>query len=79
MKLGTENKKKVYALAVLGVVAAISLYFNVFSDAIVPPRPPKSAAVTERERVAAEAPGTSGDTCPRSGVQFASAATPRVS
>ena len=32
MKIGTENKKSVYALAVLGVVAAISLYINVFSD-----------------------------------------------
>ena len=57
MKIGTENKKSVYALAILGVGAAISLYINVFSDA-TPSAPPKSAAVTERERDAAEAMGT---------------------
>jgi hypothetical protein len=57
MKIGTENKKSVYALAILGVGAAISLYINVFSDS-TPAAPPKSAAVTERERAAAEALGT---------------------
>ena len=41
MKIGTENKKSVYALAILGVGAAISLYINVFSDA-TPSAPPKS-------------------------------------
>jgi hypothetical protein len=56
MKIGTENKKSVYALAILGVGAAISLYINVFSDS-TPAAPPKSAAVIERER-AAEAVGT---------------------
>jgi hypothetical protein len=56
MKIGTENKKSVYALAILGVGAAISLYINVFSDS-TPSAPPKSAAVTERERAAAEALG----------------------
>jgi len=57
MKIGTENKKAVYALAIFGVGAAISLYVNVFSDA-TPSAPPKSAAVTERERAAREAMGT---------------------
>jgi hypothetical protein len=56
MKLGTENKKSVYALAVLGVVAAIAVYSSFFSDSNPTPAP-KSAAVTERERAAAEIAG----------------------
>jgi len=57
MKLGTENKKSVWALAVLGVVAAYFVYTNVLSDSSSPTVAPKSAAVTERERAAAEAMG----------------------
>ena len=57
MKLGTENKKSVWALAVLGVVAAYFVYTNVLSDSSPPTVAPKSAAVTERERAAAEAMG----------------------
>ena len=56
IKLGTENKKSVYALAILGVVAAIAVYSSFFSDS-TPTAPPKSAAVTERERAAAEIAG----------------------
>jgi hypothetical protein len=56
MKLGTENKKSVYALAVLGVIAAIAVYSSFFSDSTPTPAP-KSAAVTERERAAAEIAG----------------------
>ena len=56
MKLGTENKKSVYALAVLGVIAAIAVYSSFFSDSNPAPAP-KSAAVTERERAAAEIAG----------------------
>ena len=52
MKLGTENKKSVWALAVLGVVAAYFVYSNVLSDSSSPTVAPKSAAVTERERAA---------------------------
>ena len=56
MKFGTEDKKKVWVLATLGVVAAYFVYSNVFSDSSGPP--PKTALVTERERIAAEATGT---------------------
>jgi hypothetical protein len=57
MKLGTENKKSVWALAVLGVVAAYFVYTNVLSDSSSPTVAPKSAALTERERAAAEIAG----------------------
>ena len=57
MKLGVENKKSVYALAILGVVAAYMVYSAFFSDSSTPSPAPKSAAVTERERVAAEIAG----------------------
>jgi hypothetical protein len=56
MKLGTENKKSVYALAILGVVAAIAVYSSFFSDS-TPTAAPKSAVLTERERAAAEIAG----------------------
>ena len=56
MKVGTENKKSVYALAVLGVIAALAVYSNLLSDSNPAPAP-KSAAVTERERAAAEIAG----------------------
>jgi len=55
MKLGAENKKSVWALAVLGVVAAYFVYSNVFSDSST--APPKPAAMSERERLTAEATG----------------------
>jgi len=60
MKLGAENKKSVYWLAGLGVVAVYFFYSNVLSDSSTPaPAPaPKAAVVTERERLAAEATGT---------------------
>ncbi len=58
MKFGTEDKKKVYWLAALGVVGAISLYINVFSDSSGSTAAPKSAPATERERIAAEVAGT---------------------
>jgi hypothetical protein len=54
MKLGTEDKKKVYALALLGVVAAGAVYSSFFADSSSAP-PPK--VMTERERMAAEATG----------------------
>ena len=56
MKLGTEDKKKVYALAVLGLVAVGAVYSSFFSDPSSSSAPPK--AMTERERIAAEAAGT---------------------
>lgn len=58
MKFGTEDKKKVWVLAALGVVAAYFVYSNVFSDSSTPTTAPKSALVAERERIAAEANGT---------------------
>jgi len=57
MKLGTENKKSVWALAVLGVVAAYFVYSNVLSDSSSPTAAPKPAALSERERAAAEITG----------------------
>ncbi len=39
MKLGAEDKKKVYALAVLGVVMAGSVYYNFFSGPSSSPAP----------------------------------------
>ncbi len=55
MKIGTEDKKKVWALATLGVVAAYFVYSNLISDSSTSTAAPKSGAVTERERAAAEA------------------------
>ena len=57
MNLGTDNKKSVWALAALGVVAAYFFYTNVLSDSSSSAVPPKSAALTERERAAAEIAG----------------------
>jgi hypothetical protein len=57
MKFGTEDKKKVWVLAALGVVAAYFVYSNLFSDSSGSTTAPKSALVTERERIAAEATG----------------------
>jgi hypothetical protein len=56
MNLGVENKKKVWVLATLGVVAAYFVYSNLFSDS-GSTAAPKTALVTERERIAAEATG----------------------
>ena len=53
MKLGAEDKKKVWALAALGVVAAYFVYSNVLSDSSGSTSAPKSALVSERERIAA--------------------------
>jgi hypothetical protein len=64
MKLGTENKKSVWALAVLGVVAAYFVYSNVLSDSSPPTVAPKSAAVTERERAADEGTGAAPVSAP---------------
>jgi hypothetical protein len=64
MKFGAENKKAVYWLAVLGVLGAISLYVNFFSDSSPSTSAPKSAAVTERERIAAEASGAAPASVP---------------
>jgi hypothetical protein len=44
MKLGSEDKKKVIALSVLGGVAAIVLYVNFFSDSSPTPTAPRKAA-----------------------------------
>ncbi|HXK05825.1 MAG TPA: hypothetical protein VMS37_25715 [Verrucomicrobiae bacterium] len=54
MKLGAENKKAVWALSVLGVVAAIVLYTNVLSDSSPAPAAKSAAksAVIERNRPA---------------------------
>jgi hypothetical protein len=46
MKLGAEDKKKVYALAALGVVAAIAFYTQVLSDGGSPSPAPAPAPKT---------------------------------
>ncbi|MEO8372331.1 MAG: hypothetical protein ABI806_24305 [Candidatus Solibacter sp.] len=56
MKLGTDDKKKVYALAFFGLVAVGAVYSTFFSDPSTGPPAPK--VMTERERIAAEAAGT---------------------
>jgi hypothetical protein len=56
MKLGTEDKKKVWALGVLGVVAAYFVYSNLF-DSSTSGVAPKPAVVSERQRAAEEATG----------------------
>ena len=45
MKLGTENKKSVYALSALGVVAAYMVYSQFFSGPTYRPVTPQTAAV----------------------------------
>ncbi len=57
MKFGAEDKKKVWVLIGLGVVAAYFIYSNFVSDSSPSTAAPKSAVVTERERIAAEAGG----------------------
>jgi hypothetical protein len=58
MKLGAEEKNKVYILAALVVVVVIIIYMNFFSGPDTGSGPPtKSAATTERERAAGEAMG----------------------
>jgi len=47
MKLGAEDKKKVYALGVLGVIMVVAVYSSFFSDSS---SPTPTAAVTERNR-----------------------------
>ena len=63
MKLGAEDKKKVWVLGALGLVAAYFVYSNLFSDSTTAPPSPRRAPVTERERIAAEA----GSAAPASG------------
>ena len=63
MNLGTDNKKSVWALAALGVVAAYFFYSNVLSDSSPSPAP-KSAAVSERQRMADEATGAAPGSVP---------------
>jgi hypothetical protein len=59
MKLGTEDKKKVYALSILGVIAAIAVYSSFFSsDSGTPPAP---SVVTERNRAAEAVAPPSGN------------------
>ena len=45
MKFGTEDKKKVWVLAALGVVAAYFVYSNVFSDSSTPTTAPPGAGL----------------------------------
>jgi hypothetical protein len=77
MKFGAEDKKKIYWLAALGVVGAISLYINVFSNSSGSTAAPKSAPVTERERIAAEVAGTAPVAVPGPPAAAQPAASPR--
>jgi hypothetical protein len=62
MKLGTGNKKSVWALAILGVVAAYLVYSNLLSDSST--GAPKSAAVIQPTRAADEATGAAPASAP---------------
>jgi hypothetical protein len=64
MKLGVEDKRKVWVLAALGVLAAYFFYANVLSDSSGSTASPKPAPATERERIAAEAAGTAPASVP---------------
>jgi len=57
MKLGTENRKKVWFLAVLGVVAAYLVYSNVFSG---PAGAPDRGGAAPQEPAQASAPALAG-------------------
>lgn len=63
MKLGTENKKSVYALIVLGVVAAYLVYSNLLSDSSggSAPRP---SVVAERNQAADVPPPATSSASP---------------
>jgi hypothetical protein len=50
MKFGAEDKKKVYALSILGVIAAIAVYSTFFSGDSGPSPAPAPGLVTERNR-----------------------------
>ena len=66
MKLGSEDKKKVWALAILGLVAGGVIYYNSLSDTPAGSTPPSAAksAVIERNR-AAEMPVPESSTSKR--------------
>jgi hypothetical protein len=62
MKLGTENRKKVGFLAVLGLVAVYLLYTNVFSSSNGPGGTPGAPAAPESVRT--DAPAVPGEGAP---------------
>jgi hypothetical protein len=61
MKIGAENKKSVYALSVLGVVAAYLVYSNFFSGPSYKPVTPQTVSVPSdaSSDIAVPAPGKS--------------------
>jgi hypothetical protein len=73
MKLGTEDKKKVWALSVLGVVAAYFVYTNLLSDSSTSTVAPKPAAVSERQRAGDEATSAAPVPAPQPASQPATA------
>jgi hypothetical protein len=77
MKIGVEDKRKVWALAALGVLAAYFFYANVLSDSSGSTASPKPAPATERERIAAEASGTAPASVPGPLATSQPAAPPR--
>ena len=69
MKLGAEDKKKVYALAVLGVVMAGSIYYNFFSGPSSTPTPAPAVSADSAAPVvpppSASTPSTTAPVAPR--------------
>jgi hypothetical protein len=63
MKLGTENKKSVYWLIVLGVVAAIAVYTQLLSGPSYTPTP---RPATSEDGIAAAVPTEKGPDIARS-------------
>jgi len=64
MKLGTENKNKVYVLAALGVVAAIMVYTQLLSGPSY--TPPVTRPATAEDGIAASVPTEKGPDISRS-------------
>jgi hypothetical protein len=60
MKLGADEKKKVQALGVLGVIMVGSVYYSFFMDSSPSPAPAPTSAVTDRARAVDVPPVTPG-------------------
>ena len=75
MKLGTENKKAVWALAVLSLIAAYFLYDN-FSDSGPSPAPASKGVLSERN-AAADLPSAATPAPATSGARSMPVSTPR--
>jgi hypothetical protein len=72
MKLGAEDKKKLYALAVLGVVAAIAFYTQVLDNGSPTPSPAPTPAATNPSAPPPAAMPSAADPAPRAAKKLVS-------